>query len=80
MHEDRGLSLRFPRFIRRRDDKSIDEASTVEFLVALYERQIMVVQKDGEKEERKGDDLPAEEEAQEGQEEEKEEVRLKLDE
>jgi DNA ligase-1 len=28
--EDRGLSLRFPRFMRRRDDKSIEEANSIE--------------------------------------------------
>ncbi|KAK7202946.1 putative DNA ligase I [Myxozyma melibiosi] len=36
---DRGLSIRFPRFIRIRDDKSLEEASTPEFLAQLYIRQ-----------------------------------------
>ena len=37
--EDRGLSMRFPRFLRVREDKSIDEASTPEFLARLYRKQ-----------------------------------------
>ncbi|CAK7267623.1 hypothetical protein SEPCBS119000_002648 [Sporothrix epigloea] len=39
VNESRGLSLRFPRFLRKRDDKSIDEASTSEFLAGLYRKQ-----------------------------------------
>ena len=35
----RGLSLRFPRFIRMRPDKSVMDASTPEFLVNLYRMQ-----------------------------------------
>lgn len=37
--EERGLSLRFPRFLKKRDDKSIDEASTSEFLATLWRKQ-----------------------------------------
>lgn len=37
--EDRGLSLRFPRFLKVREDKSIDEASTNMFLASLYKKQ-----------------------------------------
>ncbi|KAF3763454.1 ATP-dependent DNA ligase [Cryphonectria parasitica EP155] len=37
--EDRGLSLRFPRFLRKREDKSIEEASTSDFLAGLYRKQ-----------------------------------------
>ncbi|KAJ8102239.1 hypothetical protein POJ06DRAFT_249165 [Lipomyces tetrasporus] len=36
---DRGLSIRFPRFIRKRDDKGIEEASSPAFLAELYKRQ-----------------------------------------
>lgn len=37
--EERGLSMRFPRFLRVREDKSIEEASTNEFLAGLYRKQ-----------------------------------------
>ena len=37
--EERGLSLRFPRFLKKRDDKGIDEASTSEFLAGLWRKQ-----------------------------------------
>jgi DNA ligase-1 len=37
--EERGLSLRFPRFLKKRTDKSIDEASTNEFLAGLWRKQ-----------------------------------------
>lgn len=37
--EDRGLSMRFPRFLKIREDKSIDEASTADFLAELWFKQ-----------------------------------------
>lgn len=37
--DERGLSLRFPRFLRKRDDKSLEEASTSEFLAGLWRKQ-----------------------------------------
>ncbi|CAD0107097.1 unnamed protein product [Aureobasidium uvarum] len=37
--EERGLSLRFPRFLKVREDKGIDEASTSDFLAELYRKQ-----------------------------------------
>ena len=37
--EERGLSMRFPRFVKIRDDKSIDEASTADFLAELWFKQ-----------------------------------------
>lgn len=37
--EERGMSLRFPRFLKVRDDKSIEEASTSDFLAGLYRKQ-----------------------------------------
>ncbi|KAF4556345.1 ATP dependent DNA ligase domain-containing protein 2 [Elsinoe fawcettii] len=39
VNEEKGLSLRFPRFLKAREDKSIDEASTVDFLAGLYRKQ-----------------------------------------
>ncbi|RUM35207.1 MAG: DNA ligase [Archaeoglobus sp.] len=36
---DSGYALRFPRFVRLRDDKSIDEADTIERIARLYEVQ-----------------------------------------
>ena len=35
----RGLSLRFPRFIKVREDKSIENASSPEFLANIYRSQ-----------------------------------------
>ncbi|EKM54483.1 uncharacterized protein PHACADRAFT_162874 [Phanerochaete carnosa HHB-10118-sp] len=37
--EARGLSLRFPRFIRVHDDKAVENASTPEFLANMYRSQ-----------------------------------------
>ena len=37
--EDRGMSTRFPRFLKVREDKSIDEATTSDYLATLYRRQ-----------------------------------------
>jgi len=37
--EERGLSLRFPRFLKVREEKSIEEASTDEFLAELWRKQ-----------------------------------------
>jgi DNA ligase-1 len=45
--EERGLSMRFPRFLRVRDDKSVEEASTNEFLAALYRKQEARIQETG---------------------------------
>lgn len=39
VNEERGMSLRFPRFLKVRDDKSIEEASTSDFLAGLYRKQ-----------------------------------------
>jgi len=40
LREDSGLAIRFPRFTRWRDDKSADEATTVEELVEMYRAQL----------------------------------------
>ncbi|KAI1087172.1 ATP-dependent DNA ligase [Rostrohypoxylon terebratum] len=37
--QERGLSLRFPRFLKKREDKGIEEASSSEFLAGLYTKQ-----------------------------------------
>ncbi|KAK3997999.1 ATP-dependent DNA ligase [Cladorrhinum sp. PSN332] len=37
--EDKGLSLRFPRFLSTREDKSVDEASSSEELAGLWRKQ-----------------------------------------
>lgn len=37
--EEKGLSLRFPRFLKKREDKGIDEASTSDFLAELWRKQ-----------------------------------------
>ena len=37
--EERGLSMRFPRFLKVREDKSLDEASTSDFLAELWRKQ-----------------------------------------
>ena len=37
--EVRGLSMRFPRFLKVREDKGIDEASTADFLAELWFKQ-----------------------------------------
>jgi DNA ligase-1 len=37
--DERGLSLRFPRFLKVREDKSIEEASTEQFLADLWYKQ-----------------------------------------
>ena len=45
--EERGLSMRFPRFLKVREDKSIEEASTSDFLAGLYRKQEARTQADG---------------------------------
>ncbi len=36
--EDKGLNLRFPRFLKVREDKSVEEASTVVSLTEFYRK------------------------------------------
>lgn len=44
--EERGLSMRFPRFIKVREDKGIDEASTGKELAGMWEKQNETVVQD----------------------------------
>ncbi|KAI9785875.1 MAG: hypothetical protein M1816_008202 [Peltula sp. TS41687] len=37
--EEKGLSLRFPRFLKKREDKGIEEASTCDSLADLWKKQ-----------------------------------------
>lgn len=37
--QQRGLSLRFPRFMKVREDKSIEMASTTDFLAGMFRQQ-----------------------------------------
>jgi DNA ligase-1 len=39
VNEDRGLSTRFPRFLKVREDKGIEEATDAEYLATLYRKQ-----------------------------------------
>jgi DNA ligase-1 len=44
--DERGLSTRFPRFLKVREDKGIDEATDAEYLADLYRKQESRVVKD----------------------------------
>src|SRR5690606_41696335 len=65
--EDRGMSLRFPRFIRVREDKGLEEASTGGMLAELWRRQEERAKKEGRESASAGGpgDEVAEEEAEE---------------
>jgi len=55
--DNRGISLRFPRFIRNRDDKNAEDATGPEQIAELYQRQSLTQTKGGKKGEAVDDDF-----------------------
>ncbi|PPQ63787.1 hypothetical protein CVT24_004329 [Panaeolus cyanescens] len=57
MVDERGISLRFPRFIRIRDDKNADDATGPEQISEMYERQALAQTSGKKKKGGDGDDF-----------------------
>ncbi|KAJ5211693.1 uncharacterized protein N7498_003339 [Penicillium cinerascens] len=52
--EERGLSLRFPRFLKAREDKGIDEATSRDYLALLWRKQAEKARVEGGQQEELG--------------------------
>ena len=64
--EERGLSIRFPRFIKRREDKTIEQASTPASLAKIYfEQQKAAPASDDDRQKARDRDAASEDEDQE---------------
>lgn len=46
VEKNRGIALRFPRFIRERDDKSIEDATSSEQILEYYKSQPSLLKND----------------------------------
>lgn len=66
--EERGLSIRFPRFIKRREDKSIEQASTPASLAKIYfeQQKAAPAPGDGGGEKNEDEEAASEDEREEG--------------
>ncbi len=72
--EERGLSIRFPRFMKRREDKTIEQASTPASLAKIYFEQQKAAPAPGE--EGKDEEAASEDE---GEEDKRGEVKTSVD-
>lgn len=55
-HESRGLGLRFPRFLKHRDDKDPEDATPSSMIVDMYKQQASVMNALSSKMEDDGED------------------------
>lgn len=64
VNEERGLSMRFPRFLKVREDKSIEEASSEDFIAELWRKQEAKAPKPAQQQQDHADDAGVDEEAE----------------